>query len=235
MVCCKLSQSGIAIHHILRDLNSSAMEMAMISIMIHALLISIFGIVFYKVFGKATYPEVSFIMIAASLTVIMDLRVFFLVSGPLSLADSHTIQKSLYFLWLLSALLFFCSGLFHNGVAYLKQHFFFLISLCTATLFVYLLPITTDDLMLLHPRADDPIMIFIRLLELFAILNYVIAALRNNNKTFYTIAFGLFLFIAGNEFFLIITSPLLLIAGTICLTAGSIILIRAFYLLHLWS
>ena len=82
---------------------------------IHTLLLLLFGLVFFIVFGKATYPEVSFIIIAASFMQLMNLRVFLVPLDHLTIDTSILIQRGYYALWFFSMSLIFCSGLFHNG------------------------------------------------------------------------------------------------------------------------
>ncbi len=230
-----ISVSGIAINQLLSDDYTSQYILTLLSILVHALLIAIFGITFYMVFGKAAYPEVTFIMVAALFLVSLNLRVFFISDRSLALPVIHMLQRAVYFLWLMYALLLFSSGLFHNGVAYLKQHLFIIISFFTALLMVYLIPVTTTMVTVDPHEMEIPISLFVRLLELFTVINYIVAAVRNNNRLFFMIAFGLLLFIAGNELFITSPTPIFLVSGAVLFVIGSLILIRTFYRLHLWS
>ena len=230
-------QYGVSSYEGIVDHLTSPEGENMVPIILHSMLITLFGIVFYTVFGKATYPEISFIMLAASMSIIIDLRILFILYEKVSTMQLFYCRKLIYFFWLLSASLLFCSGLFHNGVAYLKQNLFILISVCAVTVLIYLAPVMTERSPFSALTSGAPsIVIIIRFLEVTAVLNYVIAAVRNNNRTFYLIAAGLLLFITGNELLtLCCSTSIILAAGAVCMTAGTILMIRKFYLLHLWS
>ncbi len=206
-----------------------------IPIAIHSLLLLIFSIIFFKVFGKATYPEVSFITIAASLILFLNLRIFLYLPREFSSIQVITIQKVFYGLWLLSFALIFCSGLFHNGISYLKQNFFILIAICVTLTIIYLVPVPYHLDSLQNYSDLLSIKIIIGLLGIFSILNYIIASIRNNTKTFLFIALGVALFLAGNVMFFYLTSIILLGIASMLIILGSVFLIREFYALHLWS
>ncbi len=206
-----------------------------IPIALHSVLLLIFGIIFFIVFGKATYPEVTFIMIAASLILCMNLRIFLYLPIEFSAIEVILIQKVFYTLWMLSFALIFCSGLFHNGISYLKQNFFILISLCITLIIMVLTPISNHLDSLQNYSDLLSIKIIIALLGIFSILNYITASVRNNTKTFFLIALGVALFLAGNVMFLYLNNILQLGIASILLIIGSFFLIRKFYTLHLWS
>jgi hypothetical protein len=58
---------------------------------------------------------------------------------------------------------------------------------------------------------------------------------RNRNVTFFLIALGTALFIFGNEILMTASSISLLGAGAVSMIIGTIVMMRKFYLLHLWS
>ncbi len=202
---------------------------------IHTLLLLLFGLVFFIVFGKATYPEVSFIIIAASFMQLMNLRVFLIPLDHLTIDTSILIQRGYYALWFFSMSLIFCSGLFHNGVSYLKQNLFILISLCVTVIVMVIIPIPSGLETLYDYMEISSMKGFIALLGAASVLNYIIASIRNNSKTFTLIALGLLLFLGGNILLLYLATPLYLGIAAALFIIGSSIMIREFYMLHLWS
>lgn len=207
---------------------------ALLPIVIHSLGLVIFSVFFFIVFGKATYPEISFIMLACTSYLVWDLRLL-IPSLPFRLLEHQLfLTKVSVAFWFLSSAFIFCSGLFHNGIPYLKQQLFMIISTCTAILLVMItpFPLAESALALPIPRG---ILLFIRLLQISAILNYITAAVRNNQQEFLMISLGILLYIVGNELFAYQISLLMIIGAMVALVLSGIILIRKFYLLHLWS
>lgn len=215
--------------------SAGTQELMIMGSILHALLVVSFGVLFFLVFKKASYPEVLFIMLSSLMFACMDLRILVPGFGPYRLQTIGLIQKVLYFFWIFSSMLLFTSGLFHNGIPYLKQSNFMIITFCAATLIVYLLPISRTEEVFTIDQIHILVRIIVYLLQLFAILNYIIAASRNNNSLFILIAVGMLLFILGNDLFFFSPSLLIISVGILSYITGAALLIRTFYHLHLWS
>ncbi|MGM0431917.1 MAG: hypothetical protein ACQEQU_04320 [Spirochaetota bacterium] len=206
------------------------------SAFVHSLLLLGFSISFYVTFGRATSPEISYLMLAACVFMLMDLRVAMILVDSLTPSQSLIMKKGIYLLRLYGISLLFCSGLFHSGVAYQKQYLFMLISLCASVALVYLVPVNNlEPASFTSVISNSPLLVLARLIEVLAVINYIAAGLRSGNRTFYYIAFGMLLFIAGNETLMTASSSVFLILGAAAMVAGTAFMLRKFYLLHLWS
>lgn len=208
----------------------------LLPIVIHSLVLAIFSVFFFVVFGKATYPEISFIMLSCAGYLVWDLRLL-IPSLPLSsFGQQLFLSRVSVIFWFLSSAFIFCSGLFHNGIPYLKQQLFMIISVCAALLLVVITPffVTGSD-----PTSASSIpqgiLLFIRLLQISAVLNYITASIRNNQSEFLMISLGILLYIVGNELFAYQIPLFAFIGAMVALILSGVILIRTFYLLHLWS
>lgn len=206
------------------------------SAFVHSLLLLGFTISFYVTFSRATSPEISYLMLAACVFMLMDLRVGMILVESLTPWQSLMVRKGVYLLRLYGISLLFCSGLFHSGVSYQKQYLFMLISLCASVALVYLVPVDNlEPASFTSVISNSPLLVLSRLIEGLAVINYIAAGLRSGNRTFYFIAFGMLLFITGNETLMTASSPLFLIFGAVAMVAGTAFMLRKFYLLHLWS
>jgi hypothetical protein len=206
------------------------------SAFIHSLLLLGFTISFYISFSRATSPEISYIMLASCIFMLMDLRVGLLLVETLTPLQLLIMKKSIYLLRLYGISLLFCSGLFHNGIAYQKQYLFMLIALCAAVGIIFFVPVDNlEPVTFTSVISDSPILALSRVIEVLAVTNYITAASRNSSKTFLFIATGMLLFIFGNEVLMTASSTIFLAAGAGGMVLGTILMRSKFYLLHLWS
>jgi hypothetical protein len=206
------------------------------SALIHSILLTAFTVSFFAVFRRASSPEITYIMLASAVFMLMDLRVGLILVDSLTPYQTLIMKKGVYLLRLYGISLLFCSGLFHNGIAYQKKYMFMVILLSAVGAIVYLVPVDN-----LHPVtftsviSDSPLLVLSRFIEILAVLNYVIAGLRNRNSTFFLIAIGMALFIFGNEVLMVASSLRFLGIGALSMVTGTVLMLRKFYLLHLWS
>lgn len=206
------------------------------SALVHSLLLTIFTVSFYTVFRRASSPEITYIMLASAVFMLMDLRVGLVLVDSITPYQRLVLKKGVYLLRLYGISLLFCSGLFHNGIAYQKKYMFMLIALCAVGGIVYLVPVDTiGKVTFTSVISDSPLLILSRFIEILAVLNYVAAGVRNRNATFFLIALGIALFIFGNEILMTASNISLLGAGAASMIIGTVVMMRKFYLLHLWS
>ncbi len=146
--------------------------------------------------------------------------------------------RLVYFGRFMGALALFCSGLFSSGMEYQRMGFVLSVSIIISAALVWMLPVDISSSVPGNTWEIGrflEIAIAIGLLKLIAVLNFIIAGLKNENYEYLLIAAGLFLAAAGRELLFYMPGYIPAAAGFILLVTGTIIFGIRTHQLYLWE
>lgn len=202
----------------------------------------VYALFLFALFRKTTSPEIVFLIISVLSFIVLTIRYPFILPDGAAVIGYpipfEVVHRIYYFFYLYSILIFFLGGFFSNGIPILKQNSFIFISIFVAASVSILLPQETGSVIQLRPPVLSYAGIFytsIHLLEAGAVINYLSAALRNNNTQYLLLAFSLIVLFLGLELFLLIINPIVMILGFLLFAAGLGVFTKEIYTIHLWS
>ncbi|MCF7943635.1 MAG: hypothetical protein K9L21_04315 [Spirochaetia bacterium] len=205
-----------------------------------------FGIFLFIAFRKTTSPEILYLIIAVFSLTMLGLRYPLLLAAlnPDLLLSSRLlgridlISRLFFFFYIFAITLLFFGGMFSNGIPLLKQNMFILVSFVASSTLAVLVPLNAiENLAENSAFLSFPgiVVSSIRIIELFACLNYLIAAKRNNNTQYVLPSIGLMLLFIGLEIFTSLPYPLFTVAGLILYGSGLLIFTNRIYTINLWN
>lgn len=212
-----------------------------ILIMLHIMLSCTLAAIITIRFRKTTAPEYLFLVIALLAFGLSGVRLAGSLLAPFGVSGlgNEIIFRLFYLFWALGASLLFFSGMFSNGIAFLKQNIFFIISCFAAISLALIVPMdlfaggTEDRLIALVP---DLFLIIIRATEVLTVLNLVAASMRNNSAQYLLVAAALLLLCGGNELMIVTEIALpLRIAGLVSYGAGAVWYVYQTNRIRLWT
>ncbi len=162
------------------------------------------GLIFQNLFKKIASPEIFFFSLAILALSFTSLRSLFLIDSFLGYPVylSEAISKSVYFGKIITILCLFASGLFSTGISFQKQQYFFLLIVLISFALSSVLPIDlfqTDIILLKGTGAEYGMNFIFIILQIFAVLNYLVGALNNNNHDYLFLALAVGFVVTGNE------------------------------------
>ncbi len=162
------------------------------------------GLILRNFFKKLASPEVFFFSLAILALSFTSLRSIFLVDGFLGYPDylSETISRSVYFGKIITILSLFASGLFSTGLSFQKQQYFFLLIVLISFILSAVIPIDlykTDIILLKGTGSEYGMKLLFIILQIFAVLNFIVGAIKNNNYDYLYLALAVGLVVTGNE------------------------------------
>lgn len=162
------------------------------------------GLIFQNLFKKVASPEVFFFSLAILALSFTSLRSLFLVDGFLGYPVylSEAISRFVYFGKIITILSLFTSGLFSTGISFQKQQYFFLLIVIISFVLSSVIPIDlfkTDIILLKGTGAEYGMNFIFITLQVFAVLNYLVGAIKNNNHDYLFLALAVGLIVTGNE------------------------------------
>ncbi len=204
------------------------------------------GILLFLAFKKTTSPEILYLIIAVLSLTMIGLRYPLLLAAlnPDLLLSSRLsghidlITRLFFFFYMFSISLLFLGGMFSNGIPLLKQNMFILVSFFASSTLAMLVPLNAVEILAGNPALlsfSGILVSSIRIIELFACLNYLIAAKRNNNTQYILPAVGLLLLFVGLEVFTSLPYPLFMVVGLILYGSGLLIFTNRIYTINLWN
>ena len=146
--------------------------------------------------------------------------------------------RIVYFGKFLGAMAVFSSGLFSSGLEYQRMGIVFLVNIILSAALVWLLPVdisTTVPGGIWELGKFLETSIAIGFLELTAIINYLIAGRKNENREYVLLAAALLAVLAGRELLFFLTGFIASAAGALLLIAGTIIFGLRTHRLYLWE
>ena len=185
------------------------------------------GLVLRNLFQKIASPEIFFYSLAILSLSFTSIRSLLLIEEFLDypIYFSETITRAVYLGKIITVLCLFTSGLFSTGTSFQKQESFLLLITLISFVLSVLIPIDlfeTDIILLRGSGSEYGIDIIFILLQVFAILNFIVGAIKNNNYDYLFLAVGVGMVAIGNELlfelipgWISIGAILLLISGTV--------------------
>ena len=146
--------------------------------------------------------------------------------------------RLVYYGRFMGTLALLCAGLFATGLEYQKMGIATLITFILPAALVMVLPVDSTSVVpggTMEIGKFQEIIVIIALLSLIAVLNFVIAGLKNENNVYFTIAGGVFIAAAGREIIFYLRTSVFQGSGFVLLLAGTIILGRTIHRLYLWD
>lgn len=162
------------------------------------------GLIFRNLFKKIASPEVFFFSLAILALSFTSLRSLFLVDGFLGYPVylSETISRTVYFGKIITILCLFTSGLFSTGISFQKQQYFLLLIILISFVLSSVIPIDlfeTDTILLKGTGSEYGMNIIFIILQIFAVLNFLVGAIKNNNHDYLFLALAVGMIVIGNE------------------------------------
>ncbi len=197
-------------------------------------------IILYFSFRKTTSPEILFFILFLITIAFDSLKAInlFLTVAPIPPYVGIIVSRIIYFGKYFGTLCVFACGLFPTGIPYERLELFLSSALLLTMVFAGTIPI---DMTELEPNylyatglAGEVRAISISMYA-FAFLNYVLAAVRNGNRAYILIGFGLALCIVGRELLFYTSDPILIIAAFVVLTVGTTLFSERTHEVHLWT
>ena len=195
--------------------------------MLHILLSCTLAALITIRFRKTTAPEYVFMVIALLSFGLSGVRLLGSLLTPFGVPGivNEIIFRLFYLFWALGAALLFFSGMFSNGIAFLKQNIFFIISCFAAISLALIIPMNLvagiEDRLISH--VPDLFLVIIRATEVLTVLNLVAASMRNNSVQYLLAAGALLLLCGGNELLILPEIPLhIRVIGLVAYASGAI-------------
>lgn len=162
------------------------------------------GLIFRNSFKKIASPEVFFFSLAILALSFTSLRSLFLIDGFLGhpVYLSETISRSVYFGKIITILCLFTSGLFSTGISFQKQQYFLLLIVLISFILSSVIPIDlykTQVILLKGTGTEYGMNIIFAVLQIFAVLNFLVGAIKNNNYDYLYLALAIGMISLGNE------------------------------------
>ncbi|MCK5152943.1 MAG: hypothetical protein KAQ93_01170 [Spirochaetales bacterium] len=184
-------------------LGHSAFEVLYL-IFIKNLFVFTVGLIFRNLFKKIASPEVFFFNLAILALSFTSLRSLFLVDGFLGYPVylSETISRSVYLGKMITILCLFTSGLFSTGISFQKQQYFLLLIVLISFILSSVIPIDlykTEVILLKGTGTEYGMNIIFIILQILAVLNFLVGAIKNNNYDYLYIALAVGMISLGNE------------------------------------
>jgi len=209
-------------------------------IAIQLLFSSIACIIIFSTFRNTASAEIFFfyIFIFTFSFDIFKIVILMLPEASLPFSYGMITTRLVYFGRFLGAMALFSSGLFSSGLEYQRMGLVFSVSIVLSGALVWLLPV---DISSSVPGQTWElgnfleIAIAIGVLKLIAILNFVIAGLKNENHEYLLIAVGLFLTASGREILYYIPGYIASAVGVLLLLSGTVIFGLRTHQLYLWE
>lgn len=199
-----------------------------------------YGLFLFIFFRKTTSPEILYLIISVLSFAFLSLRfpISLIIPGYYMIVPPTTIIRSYYFFYLFSISLFFLGGLFSNGIPFLKQNIILSVSFFISFTIALILPLNYNDIVPVAPPLfsyHGMLSLFIRVIEVAAVINYLAAAKRNNNIQYIFLSLSLLLLLVGLESVYSLFSIPVIIIGIILYLTGLILFANRIYRIRLWN
>lgn len=226
--------------HFFTDISRNNLYSQSRNTMVHTGTLLLLTITLTILYRKSNYPEIVLFILGTALFANLDIYrlVFLLQTNGISRPYIALNMRVFFAFWLLGTGIFFINGLFPNGIPNLKQQEFLLLTALITISIVLLMPIDASLVRTQFPftlSSRSFLVILVRMVEFFSILNFVIAGLKRNSIRLYTAAFGLTLFLVGNELFFFDPSAERLIIGAVSMVLGAFVFTSRINAEYLWT
>jgi hypothetical protein len=169
---------------------------------------------------------------------IFKIVILMIPNAPLPFGYGMITTRIVYFGRLLGTLSLFSSGLFSAGLEYQRMGTVFLVTIILSAALVWLLPVDVSSSVPGNTWEIGKfleITVALGLFQLIAVLNFIIAGLKNENKEYLFLAAGIFLAAAGRELLYFLPGYITTAAGMVLLISGTILFGLRTHQLYLWE
>lgn len=198
------------------------------------------GLILKNLFRKIASPEIFFFSLAVLSLSLTSVRSLLLIEGfpdyPVYL--SETITRAVYFGKIITVLCLFTSGLFSTGISFQKQESFLLLIVLISFVLSVAIPIDifkTDIILLRGNGSEYGINIIFILLQIFAILNFAVGSIKNNNYDYLFLSLGVGMFALGNELLFALIPGWISIGAILLLISGTILFGYKTHKIYQWT
>lgn len=148
------------------------------------------------------------------------------------------VTRAVYFGRFFGVFCLFTSGLYATGIDYQRFEVVLGISLLLAFTLAFSIPVSSESFLptlvnRLGSRSQL-LAVFVSL-ELFSVLNFVLASFLKRNRDYLWMALGLLLVVAGKDVLFFFVSPVPDAAAAVILVGGTILFGHRTHLVYLWS
>ena len=198
------------------------------------------GLLFRNLFKKTVSPEIFFFSLAVLTLSFTSLRSLLLLEelNQYSVNLPEAITRIVYFGKIITALFLFTSGLFSTGISLQNQESLLLLTLLIAFVLASALPINvfeTNILLLKGSASQYGINMVFTVLQICAVLNFIMGAVKNNDSDYLYLALGVVLTTVGSEILFRLIPDWISIAGFLFLISGTAIFGYKIHKIYLWS
>ncbi len=198
------------------------------------------GLVLRNLFQKIASPEIFFYSLAILSLSLTSVRSLFLIEGFLNypIYLSETITRAVYLGKIITVLCLFTSGLFSTGISFQKQESFLLLITLISFVLSVIIPIDlfeTDIILLRGTGSEYGINVIFILLQIFAILNFIAGAIKNNNYDYLFLAVGVGMIAVGNELLFALIPGWISIGAISLLISGTVLFGYKIHKIYQWT
>jgi hypothetical protein len=198
------------------------------------------GLALRNLFQKIASPEIFFFGLAILCISFTSARSLLLIEGFLDypIYLSEIITRAVYFGKIITVLCLFTSGLFSTGISFQKQESFLLLIALISFVLSTAIPIDlfeTDLILLRGTGSEYGMNIIFILLQVFAILNFIVGAIKNNNYDYLFLAVGVGMVAIGNELLFVLIPGWISIGAILLLISGTILFGYKIYKIYQWT
>ena len=168
--------------------------------------------------------------------------IFSVIFDIFKLADTDlygmSVTRIVYYGLFMGALSVFCAGLFTTGLEYQRMGIAAIIVFLLPAALVLILPVDTSSNVAggtYEIGRFHEISIALLILHLMAVLNFIIAGLKNESREYLLIAAGLFIAVSGRALMYYFSGPVIIGIGFALLVSGTIIFALRIHRLYLWD
>lgn len=198
------------------------------------------GLTLRNLFQKTASPEMFFFGLAIICISFSSARSLLLIEGFLDypIYLSETITRAVYFGKIITVLCLFTSGLFSTGISFQKQESFLLLIVLISFVLSTAIPIDifeTDIILLRGTGSEYGMNIIFILLQVFAILNFIVGAIKNNNYDYLFLAVGVGMVAIGNELLFVLIPGWMSAGAILLLISGTVLFGYKIHKIYQWS
>ncbi len=198
------------------------------------------GLILRNLFKNTASPEMFFFSIAILVLSFTSLRSLFLVDGFLGYPVylSEIISRTVYFGEIVIILCLFTSGLFTTGISFQKQQSFFLLITLISFILSSSIPIDlleTNIILLKGTGSEYGMNIIFIILQLFAVLNFLVGAIKNNSRDYLFLALAVGMISIGNEILFSLIPGILSYMAVLSLISGTALFGYKIYKIYQWT
>ncbi|MCK5673446.1 MAG: hypothetical protein KAH95_08710 [Spirochaetales bacterium] len=198
------------------------------------------GLILKNLFQKIASPEIFFFSLAILSLSLTSIRSLLLIEGLLNYPVylSETITRAVYFGKIITVLCLFTSGLFSTGISFQKQESFLLLIILISFVLSVAIPIDLfkRDIILLRGNVSEyGINLVFILIQLFAILNFIVGSIKNNNYDYLFLAFSVGLISVGNELLFVLIPGWISAGAILLLISGTVLFGYKIHKIYQWT